>query len=63
MPEPERTRIVYVTADGSQWMRVDVPFGLITPPTFLLHKPLIGPVEFFDAESYNLSVPEEAKRK
>lgn len=61
MADPKRSQVVYVTADGSQWMRVDVPFGLITPPTLTFHKPLAGPVEFFYAECYGLPIPQEAR--
>jgi len=56
----ERNRIVYVTSDASDWLAVDVPFGLITPPTIQLHRPLAGPVEFYHADSYRLPIPGEA---
>jgi len=59
--DPERNRVVYVTADGTGWLAVDFPFGLIPPPAFELHKPLAGPVEFLFAECYGLPIPAEAK--
>jgi hypothetical protein len=62
MKEPERTNRIYVTTDSSQWIRLSVPFGLIAPPTIELHKPLEGPVTFYDSDGYNLKVPTEAKR-
>jgi hypothetical protein len=58
--DPERMRVVYVTADSSQWMAVDVPFGLISPPTYELHRPLVGPVTFYDAKGHRLRIPREA---
>ena len=63
MPDPERTNRIYVTADSSQWVRLSVPFGLIAPPTIELHKPLEGPVTFYDAEGYNLKIPIASRRK
>lgn len=58
---PERSRVVYVTQDGTgRWLCIDVPSGLITPPTLTIHKPLEGPVEFFYAQCYGLTVPREA---
>lgn len=56
----ERNRTVYVTADGSDWLVIDVPFGLITPPTIGLHRPMVGAVEFFHATSHRLPIPTEA---
>jgi hypothetical protein len=56
----ERNRVVYVTADQSDWLAIDVPFGLITPPTVELHRPLVGTVQFFYADSYRLAVPDAA---
>ena len=67
-PVPERTEVIYVTADSSQWLRLDVPFGLISPPTFELPKtidllkPLVGPVTFYDAECFQLPVPPAARQ-
>jgi hypothetical protein len=58
--EPERNRIVFVTSDSSLWLAIDVPFGMITPPTIELHVPLKGSVVFYNAESYQLRIPEEA---
>lgn len=58
--ERERNRVIYVTSDGSDWLAVDVPFGLIPPPTIQLHRPLAGPVEFYHADSYRLPIPDEA---
>jgi hypothetical protein len=63
MSEPERNKVVYVTPDSSQWVVMDVPFGMIMPPTVELHKPLVGPVVFYWAEGHSLPVPKEAKRK
>lgn len=61
MSEPDRTRTVYVTQDGTgRWLIIDVPRGLIMPPTLSLHNPLVGPVEFFYAQCYKLPVPDEA---
>jgi hypothetical protein len=61
MQDPERNRIVYVTADSSQWIVIDVPFGLITPPTIELHRPLVGAVMFYHASGHRLRVPAEAE--
>ena len=58
--EPERGEIVYVTADSAQWLRIEVPSGLFTPPTIDLHKPMSGPVTFYYAECFKLPVPAEA---
>lgn len=61
MAEPARSRVVYVTNDGTgRWLVLDVPFGLVAPPTLEIHKPLEGPVEFFYAQCYGLPVPDEA---
>ena len=66
MSEPERGRTVYVTSDGSQWLAIEYPFGLITPPTIelpetiSLHRPLVGPVIFYHASAYKLPIPPEA---
>jgi hypothetical protein len=61
MSEPERQKIVYVTADSSQWMVLDKQIGLISPPTIELHRPLVGPVTFYYAECYQLPIPPEAE--
>ena len=61
MADPGRGQWIYVTADSSEWLRVDLPFGLIAPPTITLHRPLAGPVEFFYADAYKLRIPEAAK--
>jgi hypothetical protein len=62
-PEPERSRVVYVTPDSSQWLVLDIPFGLVAPPTISVHRPpLYGPVEFYHASAYNLPVPAGAER-
>lgn len=55
-----RNRVVYVTNDGVEWLVLDVPSGLVTPPTITIHQPLAGPVEFFYAECYGLAIPAEA---
>jgi hypothetical protein len=60
MTDPERIKVIYVTADSSQWLTIDMPFGLISPPTIELHKPLIGPVVFYHASAYQLRIPKEA---
>jgi hypothetical protein len=62
MSDPERNRIVYVTSDSSLWLAIDVPFGMITPPTIELHVPLKGSVTFYHSSGYQLRVPEEALR-
>lgn len=62
MPDPERNVVIYVTADSSEWFRMDFPFGLITPPIIELHRPLAGAVRFYYAECYGLPVPEEVNR-
>jgi hypothetical protein len=56
-------RTVYVTQDGSDWLAIEYPVGLVAPPTLTLGRPLAGPVEFFYAECYRLPIPAEAKRK
>lgn len=61
MREPERSIVVYVTADSTRWLLIDVPSGLITPPVLALHKPFEGPADFFYASSYRLPVPAEAE--
>jgi hypothetical protein len=56
--EPERGEWVYVTTETPpRVMRVDLPFGLIAPPTIDLHQPTVGPVTFYHASSYGLRVP------
>jgi hypothetical protein len=60
-PVPARAEVVYVTGDSSAWLRLSVPSGLISPPTIELHRPLSGPVTFYDAESFRLPVPAEAR--
>lgn len=62
MKDPERNKIIYVTADSSYWMIIDVPFGMISPPTIELHRPHLGPITFQDAVGYQLPIPPEAKR-
>lgn len=58
-----RTRVVYVTNETpARWLLIDVPMGLITPPTIELHKPLAGPVVLYHADSYSLPVPDEARQ-
>jgi hypothetical protein len=57
----ERNRQVYVTADGSAWLALDFPFGLVAPPEVALHRPLVGPARFFHASSFRLPVPPEAE--
>lgn len=58
----ERNRIIYVTADSSQWAVIDIPDGLITPPTIDLHRPEVGPITFYFADCYpSLRIPSEAR--
>lgn len=57
----QRARIVYVTSDSSQWLALDKPDGMISPPIITLHVPLRGPVEFYLADCYRLPVPAEAE--
>jgi len=57
----KRNKAIYVTQDSSRWLRVNFPFGLIAPPKIELHEPLVGNVEFYLAESWNLPIPDEAK--
>ena len=56
----ERNRVVYVTADQTDLVVIDFPFGLISPPILELHRPMAGAVQFFYAECYRLPIPEEA---
>ena len=60
MSDPGRNRVVYVTEDGTRWLAVDFPSGLIPPPAFELHEPLAGPVQFLFAECYGLPIPAAA---
>jgi hypothetical protein len=52
----------YVTSDGKRWLNVQHPDGLVPPPTFTLHEPHVGPVEFYFAECYQLPIPPEARQ-
>lgn len=58
--DDRRAEWVYATADGSQVLTVKVPFGLICPPTIDLHKPSVGPVTFFHADSYKIEIQPNA---
>jgi hypothetical protein len=61
-PEPERNKVIFVTADSSQWMVVNIPFGMILPPTIEVIQPLLtDPVVFYYAETHRLRIPSEAK--
>jgi hypothetical protein len=51
---------VYVTANGDQWLVLDVPRGVIAPPTIGSHQPTAGAVTFYWADCYKLPVPAEA---
>ena len=62
MSEPERNKIIYVTSDSSLWAVLDEPFGLISPPVIALHKPQVGTITFYNADSYQLRIPAEAKK-
>jgi hypothetical protein len=57
-----RVRIIYVTPDSHRWMMLDVPDGLITPPHIDLHVPVVGPVRFYYAQSYQLPIPLAARQ-
>lgn len=59
MSQPVST---YVTQDGSAWLNVQHPDGLVPPPVIELHQPLSGPVEFYLASCYNLTVPPGARK-
>lgn len=59
----ERFRAVYVTADSSKWTVIDVPHGLITPPTIELHMPSVGTVIFLKASGHSLPVPRGAVKE
>jgi len=61
MTDGSRHRTIYVTADSAQWMVIDVPDGMISPPTIDLHVPMQGSVQFYYAECYQLRVPKEAQ--
>jgi hypothetical protein len=58
MSDPERNQIVYVTANSEQWVIINIPFGLISPPTIDLHLPQVGSVTFYHASGHKLPVPE-----
>lgn len=58
--EPDRGRVVYLAPDG-RWVIVDVPFGLIPPPTIVIHEPLVATHTFYYADMYNLPVPPDAR--
>jgi hypothetical protein len=57
MSDPERNKVVYVTADSSKWAILDIPFGMIMPPMIDLHVPQVGTETFYCAEMYQLKVP------
>jgi hypothetical protein len=61
MSDRERGTWIYVTSDSQLWLKVDLPFGLIAPPTIDLHRPMVGLVKFYHADSYQLPVPAEAR--
>lgn len=56
-----RHKVIYVTSDSQHWTILDVPDGVVTPPTLTLHVPLAGPLEFYYADCYRLPYPAEAK--
>jgi hypothetical protein len=61
-PDPERNQIVYVTGDNLQWAILDVPFGMIAPPTIEIHQPTVRSFTFYYADCYaELHVPSEAE--
>lgn len=51
---------MYVTESGDQWLVLDVPRGVIAPPTIEPHRPMAGAVTFYWADCYKLPVPAEA---
>jgi hypothetical protein len=58
----DRNSVIYVTnTNPAEWLRIDVPDGMITPPTITLHRPLVGPAEFYFADCYRLPIPAEAR--
>jgi len=60
--DPERNKIIYVTADSQQWVVINVPFGMIAPPTIEIAIPERGTVTFYHASGHRLRVPSEARR-
>lgn len=58
MSQPVTT---YVTHDGSAWLNVQHPDGLVPPPVIELHRPLSGPVTFYFASCHGLAIPPEAQ--
>lgn len=58
MSQPVTT---YVTQDGTAWLNVQYPDGLVPPPFLELHEPLSGPVRFYFASCYGLAVPPAAQ--
>lgn len=57
----DHKRVAYVTADSSEWMVLESPDGLISPPIIELHRPQVGAIKFYYASCYELRVPKEAK--
>jgi hypothetical protein len=53
---------IYATADGNRTATLEGPDGWVMPPKITLHRPLIGPVEFYDAECYGIKVHRAAVR-
>lgn len=51
-------RVAYVTADSSEWMVLESPEGMISPPMIEMHRPQVGTVIFYYASCYQLRVPE-----
>lgn len=59
----ERNTIIYVTTEQPpRWLRIDVPAGMIPPPTITVGQPMQGTVEFYFAECYRLPIPAEARK-
>jgi hypothetical protein len=53
---------VYVTTgQPPEWLLIDVPSGMITPPTFEIHRPLVGAATFYYADCYSLPIPKDAR--
>lgn len=61
--EGERYEVIYVTADGGQYVTLTGPIGWISPPTIELHQPLVGPSVFYDSAGYGLHRAREIRRQ
>jgi hypothetical protein len=54
MTDPKRTKVTYVTADRQNAITLDIPFGVITPPTIECRIPLVGYLTFYFASCYRI---------